>query len=519
MDRLACVDVPAFPLQLLLAREPALMGHPVVVVDQDKPLGLVLWCNEAAREKGVLPGMRYAAALSLARGLRAGVVEGREIDEGVKRLTERLLAFSPDVEASEEEPGVFWVNASGLDPLFPTLREWAERIRADLKAGGFFSTVVVGFSRFHTWAIARARPGYGVFTSPDDERRLARKVPLDRLGLPPNDRDALARLDVRTVADLARLPPGALRRRFGKEVHRIQRMARGELDEPLAPTRVEAPVRESLLFDFPVSNTERLLFFTKARVDAMLEALSRRHQALSGLRMRFVLDKDLEGTREVREEVVRPATPTLEGPQLMNLVQLRLSALDLKTGVVELHLEAEAQRATLEQVRLFEQLALSTRKKRDLEAGARALARVRARFGDDAVVKALPRDAHLPEASFTFEPLTKLKPPRVKDVPRGRRLVRRVYEKPEPLPPRPRHEPDGWMLRGLEHGPVVRVHGPFRVSGGWWAKGLDDESDVTRRARGPSDRDYCFAETQSGAVLWVYYDRRRRRWFLQGVVE
>lgn len=519
MDRLACVDVPAFPLQLLFAREPELTGHPVVVVDEDKPLGRVLWCNEAAREKGVLPGMRYAAALSLARGLRAGVVEEREIDEGVKRLHGRLLAFSPDVEASRDDPGVFWLNASGLDPLFPTLRAWAERVRADLKGAGFFSTVVVGFSRFHTWAVARARPGYGVFTSADVERRTARKVPLDRLGLPPDERDALARLAVHTVEDLARLPTGALRRRFGKEVHRVQRMAKGELDEPLAPTREEAPVRESLLFDFPVSNTERLLFFVKARVDAMLEALSRRHQALSGLRMRFVLDKDLAGERVIREEVVRPATPTLDGPQLMNLVQLRLSSLELKTGVVELHLEAEAQRATLEQVRLFEQLVLQARKKRDLEAGARALARVRARFGDDAVVKARLRDGHLPEASFAFEPVTKLALPHVQDAPRGRRLVRRVFEKPQPLPPRPRHEPDGWMLRGLEHGPVVRVHGPYRVSGGWWAKGVELESDASRRSRAPSDRDYCFAETQAGAVLWVYYDRRRRRWFLQGIVE
>lgn len=512
MDRLACVDVPAFPLQLLLIKEPELVGHPVVVVDEDKPLGLVVWCNEAAREQGVLSGMRYAAALSLVRGLRAGVIGEREIDEGVKKLSERLARFSPDVEESAGDPGVFWLNASGLDPLFPTLRTWAESVRADLHSAGFFSTVVVGFSRFCTWAVARARPGYGIFTSPGDERRMAGKVPLDRLGLPPKERDALARLAVHDVNDLARLPPGALRRRFGKEVHKVHRLARGDLEEPITPTRTEAPVSETLLFDFAISDTEQLLFFLKARIDRMLKILAERQQALSGLSLRFVLERDLAGERVVREEIVRTATPTLDGPQLMNLVHLRLSSLELKTGVVELHLSAEAQRATLEQVHLFEQLALLQKKRRDLEAGARALARVRARFGDDAVVKAKLTSGHLPEASFRFEPIARLSLPDVKETletgpARPRRLVRRVFEKPQPLPPRPRHEPDGWMLRGLEHGPVVRVHGPHRVSGGWWG---------TRRA---SDRDYCFAETQSGAVLWVYYDRRRRRWFLQGIVE
>jgi nucleotidyltransferase/DNA polymerase involved in DNA repair len=59
--RLACVDLPAFPLQLLLRRHPEWAGYPAAVVAEDKPQGLVLWVNEAARELGVLPGLRYAA--------------------------------------------------------------------------------------------------------------------------------------------------------------------------------------------------------------------------------------------------------------------------------------------------------------------------------------------------------------------------------------------------------------------------------------------------------------------------
>jgi protein ImuB len=43
------------------------------------------------------------------------------------------------------------------------------------------------------------------------------------------------------------------------------------------------------------------------------------------------------------------------------------------------------------------------------------------------------------------------------------------------------------------------------VSGGWWHR------EITR--------EYHFAETADGQVLWVYYDRARRRWFVQGTVE
>jgi len=67
---LACVDIPALPLQLLWKRQPAWREHPVVVVDEDRPQGKVLWADEKARRLRILPGQRYAHALSLARGLR-----------------------------------------------------------------------------------------------------------------------------------------------------------------------------------------------------------------------------------------------------------------------------------------------------------------------------------------------------------------------------------------------------------------------------------------------------------------
>jgi protein ImuB len=508
VDRLACVDVPALPLQLLLQRRPELAGLPVVVVDEDKPLGVVLWANEAARQSGVLPGMRYAAALSLARELRAGVIDDETLVAGVASLHERLCQFSPDVEPAKDEPGVFWLNASGLDPLYPSLLAWTEGVRAALRGAGFFSTVVVGFSRFGTWAVAKGRPGYGVLQTQQSERRMAAAVPLDRLRLVPKVRDDLARLGVLDVGGLVRLPAAGLLRRFGKEVHRVHELARGVLSVPLTPHRPLPPPRAELLFDFAVADTERLLFLIKPRLDELLLTLSSRGAALAGLKLRLRTERDAAGERQEVDESIRPAKPTLEARLLMNLLHLRLSALELGTGVVELSLEVESVAATLEQVRLFEEALPPGQRRRDLAAGDRALARVRARYGDEAVVRARLTEGHLPEASFVYEAMTRLALPRPSARQGPRRLVRRVLERAEALPPRPRHEPDGWMLRGLEHGRVVRVFGPYGVSGGWW-----------RSATALVQREYHFAETSTGALLWVYYDRRRRRWFLQGLVE
>ena len=113
MDRMACVDLPAFPLQLLLKRHPEWRERPAVVVDEDKPQGKVLWVNERARASRILPGMRYAAALTLAGDLRAAVVSAVQIERAVGALVKRLIYFTPGVEPSRDEPGVFWLDASG----------------------------------------------------------------------------------------------------------------------------------------------------------------------------------------------------------------------------------------------------------------------------------------------------------------------------------------------------------------------------------------------------------------------
>jgi protein ImuB len=145
------------------------------------------------------------------------------------------------------------------------------------------------------------------------------------------------------------------------------------------------------------------------------------------------------------------------------------------------------------------------RPRRDLRAADEAIARVRAELGDDAVVRAVLREGHLPEASFGWERLSHVVP--AKPSPKlVRPLIRRLHARPQLLPPQPRQvRDDGWLLSGLEHGAVVRILGPYVVSGGWWQHELH--------------REYHFAELRRGDCLWVFYDRNRRRWFCQGAVE
>ena len=498
--KVACLDLPALPLQLVWREQPEMRAHPVVVIDEDRPQGSVLWACERARKTGVLVGQRYAHALSLCGALRARVVPPEQITNATDELRVALHALSPRVEPGE--PGTFWLDGDGLDRLFPHAA-WGATIARTVSELGLAGAVVVGFSRFATYAIARAtRHGVTVLRSDADERAAAARVPLARLDIAPALRDALGRLGVTTIGQLVRLPGGGILERFGNDAHRLYQLAAGERWDPLVPVAPPEAPDERVLLDDEEHDIERLMFFIKSPIDRLLDRLAARGRALAALHVELSL-KHAVGDIELRAECIKPAAPTLDARVLVRLVHLRLTGMPPAAPVDAVRVWADDIAASREQLALF-----ASKPRRDLRAADEALARVRAELGDDAVVRAVLRDGHLPEASFGWERLVHVvaAQPQSGDEKQVRPLVRRLFVRPQMLPPQARQvRDDGWLLSGLEHGAVVRIVGPYIVSGGWWAHELH--------------REYHFAELKRGDCLWVYYDRNRRRWFWHGAVE
>ena len=89
---------------------------------------------------------------------------------------------------------------------------------------GYRGSVVVGYSRFGTYALARVKRGAIVLRTPAEERAASRRVPLDRLSLPPEARETLHKLGVSDVGQFLDLPSEGVARRFGPEVHRLHRL-------------------------------------------------------------------------------------------------------------------------------------------------------------------------------------------------------------------------------------------------------------------------------------------------------
>lgn len=497
---IACVNIPALALQLLRKAHPEWLEFPMAVIDRDAPTGTILWVNQRAWDHCIRPGMRYGAALSLASDLRASPVEARTVEQALVECVQRLKEFSPAVEASSEHPGILWLNASGLGRLYESLEAWARSVESGLESLGFTATLVVGFDRFAVGALAMARHKKSVMRSAEQERRILMRVPLERLNLEPGLLAGMHRLGIRRLGELLRLPRSKVAKRFGEVAERLYVDAREGATLPVRAMQVRPDIERDVELGYPERNTVRLLARIQSELPGIVGELLEADEMLAELR--FSLEMERAAGERVAGCVVdtlKPSTPTLDEALLLDLLRLKLESIPMRRGVTRIQLLVVPARARRRQVTL-----LAERPRRDLAAADRALARLRAELGEEAVGVVSVGDGHLPEARTVWTPIRNLRvaSPRTAGL---KPLVRRVSLPPIVLPPRARHEPDGWLVRGPEDGPVVRSVGPQIVSGGWWATEIH--------------REYHFLETARGALLWAFFDRRRRRWFLQGTIE
>jgi len=466
------VWLPHLALDTLVQTGSAQPGPLIIVEDAARPR--VHDGNRAARRAGVRPGMALAEALAV---LNAPIVvdyEPETVQQHLRTLSSVLLQFSDHVCPEPGQQRILLETGRSLR-LFRGLEALEQRVEGTLRQLGYSPRI--GSAR--TPAMARLLAGLGHPERPRDRdglRRVLTPLPLAALPLPAADIAALRGIGLTRIGELLRLPRSDLALRYGTRLPRLLDHLLG--DVPEAMPRFHPPDNPSfqLEFDQEVRSTGALRFPLKRLLLQLEQVLRARHRGVQGLELQL-LHRDAE-TRLTLER----SHPGSRAEEWLELWSIRLSRVSLPAPVRGMRLHAAR---LLPVAGDMSGLFGSPGGARD-ETGF--LTRLRARLGDEAVLRFVPTLHPLPEQAqeaWTSE----APPPAAPTSATPAQCAAGAALWLQPLQPCPPPDSHAWL---------------GRTEGGWWAGGNDQR------------RDYALARDHQGRLCWVFQDLRSGQWRLQG---
>jgi protein ImuB len=240
---IVCVLVPRFTLTTAVADRSELLGRPVALAPEPGGAQQVGEVSLAAEAFGIHAGMRLGEALSRCPELTLVPPDPAGVADLWERQLARLESIGAGVES--ERPGLVCFDARGLVRLHGGLDTV---LRAARTALGTPVRLGLAPSRFAAVAAAsRARTRRPEIVGETVGDYLA-PLPIALLRARPALADlpeALERLGIATLGELAALPATAVADRFGRRGLTARELARGG-DGPLRPRVAGETLRESL---------------------------------------------------------------------------------------------------------------------------------------------------------------------------------------------------------------------------------------------------------------------------------
>ncbi len=391
-----CVLLARFELLAALGDRRALLSEPAALAPEAGREQMVGEVSAPAEAFGVVRGMRLGEALSRCPELRLVPPD----PEGVRTLWNEVLDRLERIGAAVESDraGIAYFAARGLEGIHGG--DLAGVLSAARRAVGPGARLGVAPSRFASYAAAlQVRPRRTESTlvvPPEEVGGFLVPLPAALLRVRPELQalpEVLGRLGIRTLGEVAALPPRAVSERFGHPGLLALDLARGR-DTVLEPRRPPEPVSEQLELPEAASGPqlERALEMLVARVLARPE---RRGRTLRGLAVsaRFVAGGTWRATVTLRRASADPARIRLA------LVP-RLAELPAPAGSIALEVAAFGPPAH-DQGRLLDEEGAARRARL-----GEAVRQARQSAGDDAAMRILEVDprSRVPERRAALTP-------------------------------------------------------------------------------------------------------------------
>lgn len=236
------VDMDAFFVSVELRSRPELRGKPVIVGFPSER-SVVLSASYEARGVGVKSAMPMAVAMRLCP--TAVILEPRhhlyyEVSAELMRIFESITDLVEPLSVDEA-----FLDVGGairrLGPPIGIARLIRRRVSEEL---GITASVGIAANKFVAKiASTRCKPDGLLLIEADRTVEYLHSLPVKALwGVGAKTAEVLARLGIRTVADVAATPPAALRKILGASGEHVHRLSMGLDPRPVTPVRLEKSI-------------------------------------------------------------------------------------------------------------------------------------------------------------------------------------------------------------------------------------------------------------------------------------
>jgi protein ImuB len=431
---------------------------------------------------GLAPGM----ALTQARAMVPGLGVRNADPAGDLALLRRIATFAarrvtPLVELSGSDG--LWLDLTGAAHLHGGERQLCVNLLRFCSKLGLGARIAVAGNGAAAHALARHGSERLLLCPQGGEATALMPLPLAALRLEQATVDAMRRLGLERVGDLAAMPRAPLARRFGKDTLLKLDRALGRAAEPFDPVVPRDAPRAALRFAEPIGGADAIATAIETLLDQLIETLRE-----AGLGARAVLLLCDRVDRQVQRIEAGAARATRDKAHWLRLLGRHIETIDPGFGIDAMRLVAvgtevlgatpfasdlAAPEAAPDLSQLIDLIASRIGPQRLYRLSA-----VESDVPERSVRKVAPLDTPAPW------PDTWPRPPRL--LPRPEPIANVVAELPDAPPKR-------FTWRGKTHR-LVRGDGPERIFGEWWKR--NGERDAIR--------DYFRVEDESGARFWLF---------------
>jgi protein ImuB len=391
-----CILFSRFALVAALEGRRELMGEAVALAPEAGRRQVIGEVSPAAEAFGVVQGMRVGEALARCPELRLVPPDPDGVRSLWRMVLDRLERIGAACESDREGEAFF--EADGLRGIHGGLDGVLQAARTAIGRGARIGCASGRFSAYAAALRARPRRRSSVTVQAREVRAFLAPLPVgllrSRAGL-EHLPELLERLGIRTLGELAALPPAAVAERFGHPGLLALDLAQGR-DTALEPRRPPEPVVERLELPEAASGPqlERALELLVARVLSRPERRGRTLRAL-GLAARFV-----EGGTWRTKATLRSASA--DAGRLQLVLAPKLSELPAPAESISVEVEAWGPPAQ-DQGRLVEDRSPAAVRRARI---AEAVGQLRQAVGPEAALRVLDVDpeSRLPERRAVLAP-------------------------------------------------------------------------------------------------------------------